>query len=160
MRYLFIIMFLTLSACGPIPQVGNLDPRSINSTDAEFIPYVNKYIAEKGTGMFYDIPIGFAHLNNPTVGLCTRWSNGYRQIQVDIDYWTTASHQLRVSLIAHELGHCDLNRDHSLSSLSIMYYQNIGSNNFYELFGRTTINSKSTLNEHNHNDCVHDIEVE
>ena len=168
MKYLIVLSALFLVACGQ-PMQSASDPRSVVN-DSTFQHYVDIYKAEKGRGLDYDIPIGFADLQGSTVGLCTRWSNGYRQIQVDREYWENPSQssdpavqnywneRLRVSLISHELGHCDLNRDHSTLSTSIMYYMNMGSQDFNELFGRSA--SIATKLEIHDDDCVHDIEVE
>lgn len=162
MRYLLLALFLV--GCGPIPDpTKSYDPRDV-SHNSTFDPYIQRYVAEKGYGLHYDIPIGFTHIDGDIIGVCTRWSNGYRQIEIDIDYWNSASEQFRLSLIAHELGHCDLNRDHSPYMSSIMYYQNWGSLNFEELFGRSTTSTKLSMKvttpHDEHDGCVHDIKVE
>lgn len=154
MKYLLSISLLLLTACGkPIDQ---RDPRSVVGVNQQFVPYINMYISNKGRGLDYDIPMGFTDLPGDTVGVCYRWSNGYRQIQIDQDYWENeASENERISLMAHELGHCDLNRNHSTDWNSIMYEYNLGSINFYELFNPGIYSSKTMI----HDDCVEDIEV-
>jgi hypothetical protein len=154
MKYLFVISFILLSACGK--PIRHVDPRSVSGVHPEFVPYVETYLSHKGGALNYDIPIGFTDLKDNTVGMCTRWSNGYRQIEVDQEYWDYASDNERSSLIAHELGHCDLNRGHSDDWNSIMYPYNIGSLNFFELFHPGSYSSKTIA----HDDCVKDIEVE
>lgn len=158
MRTLFILSTLLLSACGQ--QLQSADPRTVVGVDEEFIHYVDYYKSLKPSGKLdYDIPIAFVKLEGNVVGLCTRWSNGYRQIQIDPDYWAIAPERFKVSLIFHELGHCDLNRDHSPYISSIMYFENRGSNDFDELFGIPDYTQQLKL-AHNHDNCVHDIEVE
>lgn len=124
MRYAIVISAILLSACAPVKKT---DPRSIHGVDPAFIPYLNQYLSYKGHALYYDIPIQFADLGGSTVGLCSRWSSGYRQIQVDRDYWSYADEGHKQELIDHELGHCDLGRDHVYATdaigdpISIMY---------------------------------------
>jgi hypothetical protein len=161
MKYLLVVSALLLSACGPMPQIES-DPRTISGIDPTFDEQVQVYLHYKpGNKLNYDIPIGFGELDGNTVGLCTRWSNGYRQIIIDEYYWyNQASEDQKRSLIAHELGHCDLNRDHSSLVSSIMYYLNYGSQDYDELFGISSI-QLAYKTTHNHDaSCVEDIEVE
>jgi len=60
------------------------------------------------------VSIGFAQLEEPVIGVCKRWSSGYREIQIDPDYWnsTYVTEEAKIGLIFHELGHCELNRSH------------------------------------------------
>ena len=170
MRYLFIISALFLTACGqPGFQTAPSDPRTITGVDPAFAPYVNEYISYKGRGLDYDIPIQFSpDLGGNTVGICTRWSNGYRQIQIDKDYWDNwLDEGERREVIAHELGHCDLNRDHTVHqypALSIMdpYVFSLTPSSIAgymsELFNPAPITHATTLASM-HDDCVNDIEV-
>lgn len=167
MNKLLVLSLLLLSACGKMqsPQ----DPRTIHGVDTEFIPYVDLYIQSKGYGLGYSIPIGFTDLPDDTVGLCTRWSNGYRQIQVDRAYWDYISENEKRSLIFHELGHCDLNRNHEETVMSnywptsLMYPYNFGYPDgmeaYYmnELFN-TDVAPYAKLSS-NDETCVHDVEV-
>lgn len=168
MRYLLILAALTMTACSQTGfQVGPSDPRTISGVDPILAPYVNEYVAYKGRGLNYDIPIQFAELNGNTVGVCTRWSTGERQIQIDKEYWDNwLDEGERREVIAHELGHCDLNRDHTphqYPALSIMdpYVFSLTPSDIAhymtELFNPAPITHTITLASiHN---CVHDIEV-
>lgn len=172
MRSLLIISALLMTACGQ--QLKTSDPRTVSGIDPAFQSYVDLYKQTKGTGFYYDIPIAFGHQSGNVIGVCTRWSNGYRQIQIDPTYWNdpyTTEHE-KISLIFHELGHCDLNRDHvtALRSnnwpVSLMYPYNYGYNSpdqsyyFNELFNPTSVStSETTLASHDAG-CVHDVEVE
>ena len=161
MKYLFVLSTLLLVACGQ-PKAG--DPRSINGVDSAFNEEIKTYLDYKSefrgiSGLSYDIPIQFGELDGDTVGLCTRWSNGYRQIVIDRSYWYSTSYQRRLSLIAHELGHCDLNLGHNPTPNTIMYEYNnsyVTRQDFAELFGSTV-----HALEHEHTEgCVKDIEVQ
>lgn len=164
MRSLLFVSSLLLVGCGSnLDPSKSIDPRTV-SHDPTFNSYIETYIAQKGAPLDYDIPIAFTHIEGQTIGICTRWSNGYRQIEIDKEYWDSASERYRLSLISHELGHCDLLREHSPDILSIMYYQNWGSLDFSELFGRKTVNAKLSFAQHDYlnqdDHCVRDIEVE
>lgn len=173
MKKLLVLSLLFLSACGPqlVPQ--SPDPRTIAGVDPTFQPYIDLYMQTKGSGLRYDIPMAFAPQSGNTIGVCTRWTSGYRQIAIDPIYWnaSTTTWAQRVNLIFHELGHCDLNRDHIETKLSsgwptsLMYPMNYGfistmqSYYFAELFNpAAATTSASTLASH-HDGCVHDIEV-
>lgn len=155
MKSIIVCLSLVMVACG---KVTTPDPRTITSTNPEFIPYIQMF--EKLYGRkIGDIPIGFENIMRPTIGQCTRWTSGYKQIRIDPSYWQTASEPARIGLIFHELGHCELNRDH-LDTVhyysgihiagdipdSIMYpynffnysYEELSDYYFYELFhGKT-----------------------
>jgi hypothetical protein len=69
----------------------------------------------------------FTDLDDNKVGVCVRWSDGHRQIQIDQYYWENSLDEgEKQEVINHELGHCDLNRDHDTRTangypISIMY---------------------------------------
>lgn len=46
------------------------------------------------------------------VGQCTYGSHRSNHVQVDQDFWNQASDLLREFVVFHELGHCELARDH------------------------------------------------
>lgn len=166
MKYVLIPIALMLTACGQGFQTHS-DPRTIVGVDPEFAPYVQSYTGYKGRGLNYDIPIQFADLQGNTVGLCTRWSSGERQIQIDRDYWNNyLDDGEKYEVIFHELGHCDLNRDHVSTTNngvpnSIMYpyvfslYSTTVANYMAELFNASPATSATSLASEM--DCVHDI---
>lgn len=169
MKTLLLASLLLLTACGAQLQ-STQDPRAFSSTDPTFQPYINKYITYKGSALSYDIPIQFTDLPRYTVGLCTRWSNGYRQIQIDTGYWDQLDEGARQEVITHELGHCDLNLNHTPSEnpqTHIMDPYVFSFNNYTsaqitsmlnDLFNRATMPTVSSKTEDS--DCVRDISVE
>src|SRR5690606_11448086 len=82
---------------------------------------------------YYDIPMQFTDkLKNNVIGTCYRWwGPDFREIKIDQAYWVSASKNERISLVFHELAHCDINRDHDEAFLtngwprSLMYPYNI-----------------------------------
>lgn len=151
---ILIPLLLIMVSCAPKPN--NHDPRTITHNN-EFDSYIEHYIQEKGSGLEYDIPINFGKLDKNYIGICTVWSTGHRQIEIDREYWESASYRYRMSLIAHELGHCDLNKGHAPYPSSIMYFENWGSLDFDDLFDRVVDYAKSVFTN---SDCVKFIEVE
>lgn len=167
MKYL-LPLFLLLTACNhSFPT--KTDPRTISGTDPVFQKYVDYYVSIKRSGLHTYIPIQFQDLDGTTVGLCTRWSSGERQITIDPYYWNNALDEgEKYEVIAHELGHCDLNRDHvehkypatsimdpyvfSLNSSNTSYYMN-------ELFSFSSVTSASSMAS-TLESCVEDIKVE
>lgn len=116
------LLFLTLLIAG----CSQADPRSIHGIDPVFEPYIQQYLEYKEQPLHTDIPIQFADLEYPKVAVCTRWTSGHRQIEVDKSMWDQLSESVKLETIMHELGHCDLNRGHISSTkgympTSIMY---------------------------------------
>lgn len=176
MKKLLVLSTLLLSACGAaLPGTEQNDPRTIVGVDPAFQSYVSSYVADKHAPLAYDIPIQFSAQSGTTVAVCTRWSNGYRQIQVDPTFWNSYSATKRKEVIYHELGHCDLNRDHNTEvdsygiPKSIMYPYSFGLNWYgayqellfiNELFNPSTASTDISLSIHDDAGCVHDVEVE
>lgn len=117
---MFVCNSLVLCSCGPAimkhegPQI-----------DEVLQPYVNEYKADKkrflGTSSIRRIDISFFTLTSPIIGQCTRYNSGYREIKVDPIYWFfNASDAEKQILMYHELGHCDLNKEHDDSKAAIM----------------------------------------
>ena len=168
MNKLLVLSALILSACGQQTQQSNQDPRSISGMDPVLAAYRDEFIAAKGRALDYDIPMQFSTLTYPIVGMCTRWSNGYRQLQIDPTYWASITVEMRVELVFHELGHCDLNRGHTLvpanntqptsfmNPYTFWYADSQLSSYVAELFSPSAISSTPSLSD---TDCVHDIEV-
>lgn len=45
-------------------------------------------------------------------GLCSYQSHMPNHVTIDIDFWKNASERLKEFVVFHELGHCELGRDH------------------------------------------------
>ena len=117
MKKLFVF-FLFLTSCAIPFESSN------TQIDVEFLPYLNTYRQYKLTYLKTDyisnIDIIFFSLNPPTIGTCKFKPNGEKLIKIDPVYWFFGSTSTQKELLLlHELGHCDLDRDHSDAS-SIM----------------------------------------
>lgn len=103
-----IVSLLSLcTSCGPHEQ----------TIDAALRPYLNSYLALKGGPLTFNVDMVFATQSDGIVGMCIY--GDFRIIEIDPDYWfNRASEQYKTNIIFHELGHCDLNRDHDKKRLS------------------------------------------
>lgn len=108
-RSLSLVLFL--SACGALNVINY--PVVV---DTEFMPYIERYKDDKfhfTQNSTNRISITFrSSPDNSYVGVCfigygTRW------LEIDPEYWFNVTDTDRYILILHEMGHCDLNLDHS-----------------------------------------------
>lgn len=130
MKQLIItVSFLLASCAGFVP----------NKTDPVFIQYIERF--ENDTQRTVTVPITFMS-NKEYAGWCKTYSNGYRLIEIDHEYWQNSDDLAKEQLIYHELGHCVLNRGHSNTLVphpeygynipnSIMYFRAFGGSLFY-----------------------------
>lgn len=112
------VLFLLLIGCG---KNGLLDvlykkgsPKKKKS-DQAFIKYINKFNSYSYKKS--EVPIVFDEIKGNSVGVCTKWSNGYREIGIDKEYWHSISEGQKEQLIFHELGHCVLDKDHNNNTI-------------------------------------------
>jgi hypothetical protein len=86
-------------------------------------PYVNSYLrlsAEKHIYFSHFVTVGFRKLGPPgerrvgqkqVVGLCN-YSDSWREIDIDPDFWSETSSGKQSALMFHELTHCYCGRSH------------------------------------------------
>jgi hypothetical protein len=94
--------------------------------DPAFISYYKNFEIDElrfhGNGITHDISIKFADIKDPRgpqiAALCSDFVNP-RLIEVDRLHWAGLSETSRKVLIYHELGHCELDLDHT-TDLTIM----------------------------------------
>jgi hypothetical protein len=120
MKALFIILLLTLSACGKRP----------NQIDPAFQPLYDQFITEaNANGLNLDkdqgITIQFSTLEQKTalgevVGDCSGLSYGNSTINVDQSFWNQSGYAAQQILLYHELGHCVLYEAHTTNPDAIM----------------------------------------
>lgn len=130
----FIVIFTLVVGCGlPHPYTSNPD----------FDAYKAKF--EQETGVKVTVPIIYDSLDEQTVGLCETFADGYKLIRIDVDFWKVMGNGGKEEVIYHELGHCQLDRDHAdqLTEAptygysipnSIMYPYIFGDASFYWMF--------------------------
>lgn len=98
---------ITLTGIRPVPDYNGVDP--------QIAPYANSWmdLAQKYNLKFeHKVTIGFKDINDgPTVGL-TNFGVGFREIDVDKEYWKDSTTIGKTILVWHELGHAYCNRMH------------------------------------------------
>lgn len=123
MKYIITCFLLVGCAGFSTIKVADIDP--------EFDYYVEKYRELKkdalNKSMKKNITIYFYSLGDSTIGVCQWYSDGSREILIDPNFWYSPSttEKDREVLMYHELGHCDLDRDH-IDPSSIMEEYHIG----------------------------------
>jgi hypothetical protein len=133
MKLILTISLLLLTACSGFERTGYIDP--------EFIPYVELFEEYKGNSIG-NMDIVFEIHKRPKVGVC-HYAVEMRTIGIDPTYWKSASPARKENLIFHELGHCDLNLNHT-EEYGIMFFSLLGTDFYKEyredliedLFGR------------------------
>lgn len=126
---LIFCLLNSITACG---QQHKSNKFTINP---DFQVYVDKF--EQTIGESVEIDIDYNHLEYPIVGRCLKWTDGYKNIEIDPTHWPEVLDVEKEELILHELGHCILDRDHDQSMLSIDGYYLIPKTIMYPyLFGR------------------------
>jgi hypothetical protein len=132
MRYLIIT--LMLSACG-VPHYYE------SNSDFDQL----KFQFQRETGVKITTPIIYDNLDKETIALCEIFEDNYRVIRVNSFYWEKLGKGGKEETIYHELGHCELNRDHSETLTqtglysyripnSIMYPYEFGDASYYWIF--------------------------
>jgi len=106
-----VMVALLLVACGKEAYDDLIHeehaPGEIRVTNYIFKSYLKRLPIKSITPIIFKVrPIGIA-------GTCSIWSNGYREISIDPNYWVNATDAARLEILAHEIGHCDYNLDHN-----------------------------------------------
>jgi hypothetical protein len=106
---LLIIFATSLSTCSST----RLTPR-YKGVDPGLIEYSADYIRlAKERGIKFDtiVTMGFNDLPYPVIGRCY-YSLGFREIDIDRNFWKNASEITRMALVLHESSHCYCGRPH------------------------------------------------
>ena len=90
-----------------IPKYDGVDP--------QIAPYVAQWTSlAKDHGLKFDraVSIGFMNINNGLViGQCN-FGFGFREIDIDSNYWANSTQINKMAMVFHELGHCKCDRGH------------------------------------------------
>ena len=126
------LLVLILASCGMIDITDHIQTRSYErvrqATAPAFYPHIIEFeklareLKKEPNFTIGDIPINFGKLRHGGhVGECWTYPNGQKEIVVSFDFWKSASHLERESLVFHELGHCRLDRRHITAT--VKYYE-------------------------------------
>lgn len=87
--------------------------KKFNSIDPEFKYFYDKFFILTNAEPINNLTMGFSPLGNEYSGVCFTTLDNKKEIVVDPFYWQASSELMKEMLIAHELGHCVCNRDHT-----------------------------------------------
>ena len=129
------LILLCLVGCG----INKVEKHELSPVfvEADLLEYVELF--EDYYGVDVNITVGFTTLEGIVVGVCRKWSNGKKEVYVDIDFYEEykedyyAIHQL----VWHELGHCIFNLEHDIDFIgeipeTVMYPYVFGTLQLYE----------------------------
>lgn len=121
MNYKFVSLFIVfiellyifgVESCSI--NVGKLRPE-YHGVDPKIAPYVQEYKRYAKLQDFEftkEVTIGFKNINkNNTVAECY-FEPGFREIDIDINYWDSMTDISRLNVMLHELSHCYCDRIH------------------------------------------------
>jgi hypothetical protein len=97
---------------------------NFSGIDDAVLKYYNKFLAINDFKNLEKLTIGFLPLGNKYNGFCFTFKDGFKEVILDSEYWKISFELEKEMLIAHELGHCLCNRDHT-SEEDIKWYNEI-----------------------------------
>ena len=109
-----LIPLLLLVSCGQSVQDFlniNGSPIKKSKTNPIFSEFVESFSKEFNVRV--KVPIILKKIEPRYAGVCIKYSNGYKEIQINSIHWNNYSLEQREQLIYHELGHCVFNRGHN-----------------------------------------------
>lgn len=115
---ILLCIYVLLSACGGFRAPGYVEP--------EFEKYVAVF--ETMYDINVDVNVKFSKLSWPTVAMCSRafhMNSSDSVIEVDRDFWATASEHSKQFTIHHELGHCVFGLSHNDAIGKVGNYYNV-----------------------------------
>lgn len=108
----FIVLLLGFTACSSphikiAPEYHGVDERARSLVNEYF------WLSKQNNITFtHKVSVGFKVLNDGlAVGMCT-FGPGWREIDIDSNYWYNSTNTTRLALVFHELTHCYCGRDH------------------------------------------------
>lgn len=108
-----LVCFL-LVGCG-LPKLSDVidngdKPYKVRKTDPSFYEYIERF--ERDFNLTVKVPVVFKALEDKYAGVCLKWQDGYREININTTYWNQYTEYQKEQLIYHELGHCVVDLKH------------------------------------------------
>jgi len=118
--FIAILPILGLTGCSEFPPKLAPEYKGVDPKAAKLIKEYKDLAKIQGIAFDKDVTVGFKEINNGNViGLCT-YGWGWREIDIDSDWWYRSSEISRLALILHEADHCYCGRKHDYGN-GIMY---------------------------------------
>jgi len=118
MKGLWLIPCILLIACGKpercIKQGKGDTPDMIRNVDPDMEEYVHRF--ENDIGHDINFQVKFEELSDNKAGECIQWTNGAKLVKIKKSYFMAINEYRKEQLLYHELGHCELNKDHNDST--------------------------------------------
>lgn len=115
MKLIIAFMFYACSGCGMADKLPT-DVNGKNDNPPKYSMQDHNPIFDEYTTDFpsntKQIPIVFVEDMKDKAGVCYRWPNGHREVEINETTWVNYSDSQRRWLIWHELGHCELDMGH------------------------------------------------
>lgn len=106
-----IFLSLFLPACtGKVklaPEYPGEDPRVI-----DIVKEYKELATKQGFYFTKQVTIGFSDIQSATVIAFCTFGKGWREIDIDKDFWDRSDYFARKMVVFHELTHCYCDRDH------------------------------------------------
>jgi len=145
-------IFYIISTCILLTTITSCNKDNDNEIEAELQFHFDSFVTEAFEhGMdisLEDLDIG-GYIENiqesGTLGQCKTYSNGSKQVVIDLPYWNSADEIEREYIVFHELGHCLLGREHKDDKdsegdcVSIMQSGDSGCDGVYDLENRNEL---------------------
>jgi len=87
--------------------------KKFSNVDSEFLYFNNKFFLLTNAKSIDNLTMGFYPLGEDYNGVCFTTPDNKKEIVIDPNYWQVSSDLMKEMLIAHELGHCVCNREHT-----------------------------------------------
>lgn len=105
MKKLSIVLIAMLLACGP--RIANQN----REVDSELEEFVSSF--EKELGHSISFKVTFMNATNNLAGICHRNADGTREVDIVREFFDKTSYFSKEQVMFHELGHCELWREHN-----------------------------------------------
>lgn len=115
--FISLLVLILLASCAkpPIRRTKITPDHPTEISDPQIKAIVNEFmdLSKRNNIKFKNnVSIGFTKINDGNViGTCS-YRMTFREIDIDIEYWKTATWISKTALVYHELAHCYCNRDH------------------------------------------------
>jgi hypothetical protein len=110
--YTGLFLCLNLVHCCSIGKIAP-EHKGVDPQLEHFVKKYKEFAAMQGIGFKHEVTVGFKNINDgATVGL-THYGNGWREIDIDAQYYKHITELSREALLFHELTHSYCERGHT-----------------------------------------------